>query len=194
MLGDGNEGMSTIPGFNQIQFEGFCRFIDQGLTEELYKFPKIEDTDQEIEFQLFVERYQLVEPLIKERDALVPLSRPEKCIVGTGLERQAALDSGALAIAEREGKIIYTDTEKILFSGSKQTTNPWIFKPEYPRKLRIFDGRLRNPFEQPVIIGKPYILKLIHQVDDKIHGRSSGYYALVIQKSLSKRAKQGGNE
>ncbi|KAG8474921.1 hypothetical protein CXB51_031619 [Gossypium anomalum] len=42
--------------------------MDQGLTEELYKFPKIEDTEQEIEFQLFVETYQLVEPLIKERD------------------------------------------------------------------------------------------------------------------------------
>ncbi|KAM3357009.1 hypothetical protein P3S68_023723 [Capsicum galapagoense] len=70
MLWDGNEGISTIPGFNQIQFEGFCRFIDQGLTEELYKFPKIEDTDQEIEFQLFVETYQLVEPLIKERDVV----------------------------------------------------------------------------------------------------------------------------
>ncbi|KAG9438400.1 hypothetical protein H6P81_021655 [Aristolochia fimbriata] len=70
MLRDENEGMSTIPGFSQIQFEGFCRFIDQGLTEELHKFPKIEDTDQEIEFQLFVETYQLVEPLIKERDAV----------------------------------------------------------------------------------------------------------------------------
>uniref|UniRef100_A0A3N7HMX9 DNA-directed RNA polymerase n=1 Tax=Populus trichocarpa TaxID=3694 RepID=A0A3N7HMX9_POPTR len=70
MLGDGNGGMSTIPGFNQIQFEGFCRFIDQGLAEELYKFPKIEDRDQEIEFQLFVETYQLVEPSIKERDAV----------------------------------------------------------------------------------------------------------------------------
>ncbi|MCQ7013076.1 hypothetical protein M9Y11_19840, partial [Clostridioides difficile] len=53
MLGDANEAMSTIPGFNQIQFEGFCRFIDEGLTEELSKFPKIEDTDHEIEFQLF---------------------------------------------------------------------------------------------------------------------------------------------
>ncbi|XP_057968229.1 DNA-directed RNA polymerase subunit beta [Malania oleifera] len=70
MLRDGNEGMSTIPGFNHIQFEGFCRFIDQGLTEELYKFPKIGDTDQEIEFQLFVETYQLVESLIKERNAV----------------------------------------------------------------------------------------------------------------------------
>nr|YP_010534441.1 RNA polymerase beta subunit [Rhododendron thymifolium]UYA95625.1 RNA polymerase beta subunit [Rhododendron thymifolium] len=70
MLWDGNEGMSTIPGFNQIQFEGFCRFIDQGLREELYKFRKIEDPDEEIEFQLFAETYQLVDPLIKERDAV----------------------------------------------------------------------------------------------------------------------------
>ncbi|CAL5181065.1 unnamed protein product [Lathyrus oleraceus] len=70
MLGVGNEGMSTLPGLNQIQFEGFCRFIDRGLTEELLKFPKIEDTDQESEFQLFVETYQLVEPSIKEKDAV----------------------------------------------------------------------------------------------------------------------------
>ena len=70
MLQNGSKGMSTIPGFSQIQFEGFCRFINQGLVEEFHKFPKIEDRDQEMEFQLFVERYQLVEPLIKERDAV----------------------------------------------------------------------------------------------------------------------------
>lgn len=51
---------------------------------------------------------------------------------------------------------------------------------------------LIDPFEQPVIIGKPYILKLIHQVDDKIHGRCSGHYALVTQQPLRGRAKQGG--
>ena len=86
MLGDGNAGMSTIPGLNQIQFEGFCRFIDQGLTEELYKFPKIEDTDQEIEFQLFVETYQLVEPLIKERDAVYEsLTYSSELYVSAGL-------------------------------------------------------------------------------------------------------------
>lgn len=54
MLRNGNEGMSTIPGFSQIQFEGFCRFINQGLTEEFQKFPKIEDRYHEMEFQLFV--------------------------------------------------------------------------------------------------------------------------------------------
>nr|QUT13119.1 RNA polymerase beta subunit [Avicennia marina] len=86
MLGDANEAMSTIPGFNQIQFEGFCRFIDQGLAEELYKFPKIEDTDHEIEFQLFVERYQLVEPLIKEKNAVYEsLTYSSELYVSAGL-------------------------------------------------------------------------------------------------------------
>ena len=34
------------------------------------------------------------------------------------LERQVALDLGALAIDEHEGKIIYTDADKILLSGA----------------------------------------------------------------------------
>ncbi|CAN1360921.1 DNA-directed RNA polymerase subunit beta [Linum perenne] len=44
----------------------------------------------------------------------VPLSRSEKCIVGTGLERQVALDSGATSISEHEGKVISTEMDKIL--------------------------------------------------------------------------------
>uniref|UniRef100_A0A803MIM8 DNA-directed RNA polymerase n=1 Tax=Chenopodium quinoa TaxID=63459 RepID=A0A803MIM8_CHEQI len=51
----------------------------------------------------------------------VPLSQSEKCIVGTGLERQAALDSGVLAIAEQEGNIISTNTDKIVLSGNGNT-------------------------------------------------------------------------
>ncbi|KAF2930020.1 hypothetical protein DAI22_05g100000 [Oryza sativa Japonica Group] len=70
MLRNGNEGMSTIPGFSQIQFEGSCRFINQGLAEELEKFPTIKDPDHEISFQLFAKGYQLLEPSIKERDAV----------------------------------------------------------------------------------------------------------------------------
>ena len=86
MLRGRNEGMYTIPGFNQIQFEGFCRFIDQGLTEELYKFPKMEDINQEIEFQLFVETYQLVESVIKERDVVYEsLTYSSELYVSAGL-------------------------------------------------------------------------------------------------------------
>nr|ATU07248.1 ribosomal protein S19 [Monotropastrum sciaphilum] len=62
------------------------RFIDRGLREELYKFPKMEDLDQEIEFQLFAETYQLVEPLIKEKDAVYEsLTYSSELYVSAGL-------------------------------------------------------------------------------------------------------------
>src|SRR5690606_40316347 len=48
-----------------------------------------------------------------KRQAL-PLSRSEKCIVVTGLERQVALDWGDPAIAEHVGIILYTNTQKII--------------------------------------------------------------------------------
>uniref|UniRef100_UPI0030FF0A16 RNA polymerase beta subunit n=1 Tax=Peperomia griseoargentea TaxID=69412 RepID=UPI0030FF0A16 len=89
---------------------------------------------------------------------------------------------------EASRKLVFSE----LYEASKQTANPWVFEPEYPGKSRIFDGRTGEPFEQPVLIGKSYILKLIHQVDDKIHGRSSGHYTLVTQQPLRGRAKQGG--
>ncbi|KAK1424144.1 hypothetical protein QVD17_19462 [Tagetes erecta] len=90
---------------------------------------------------------------------------------------------------EASRKLVFSE----LYEASKQTTNPWIFEPESLGKSRIFDGRMGDPFEQPVIIGKPYILKLIHQVDDKIHGRSSGHYSRLTQQPLKGRAKKGGN-
>nr|YP_009861282.1 RNA polymerase beta subunit [Stylochaeton bogneri]QIU82972.1 RNA polymerase beta subunit [Stylochaeton bogneri] len=89
---------------------------------------------------------------------------------------------------EASRKLVFSE----LYEASKQTKNPWVFEPEFPGKSQIFDGRTGDPFEQPVLIGKSYILKLIHQVDDKIHGRSSGHYALVTQQPLRGRAKQGG--
>ncbi|CAN6440751.1 unnamed protein product [Victoria cruziana] len=88
---------------------------------------------------------------------------------------------------EASRKLVFSE----LYEASKQTANPWVFEPEYPVKSIRFDGRTGDPFEQPVIIGKSYMLKLIHQVD-KIHGRSSGHYALVTQQPFRGRAKQGG--
>ncbi|MBA0737912.1 hypothetical protein Gogos_011329 [Gossypium gossypioides] len=48
----------------------------------------------------------------------VLLSRSEKCIIETGLKRQVALDSGVPAIADHEGKMISTNTNKIILSGN----------------------------------------------------------------------------
>ena len=54
---DENEGAFTIPEFGKIQFEGFCRFIDQGLMEELYNFPKkcrtLNEEQSELHAQIF---------------------------------------------------------------------------------------------------------------------------------------------
>ena len=41
--------------------------------------------------------------------------------------------------------------------------------PTRIEKSILFDGRTGYPFDQPVTVGYPYILKLVHLVDDKIH-------------------------
>ena len=38
-------------------------------------------------------------------------------------------------------------------------------------KVRLFNGKTGEPFEQKVTVGYMYILKLLHLVDDKIHAR-----------------------
>ncbi|KAJ4884790.1 DNA-directed RNA polymerase subunit beta [Raphanus sativus] len=129
-----------------------------------------------------------------------PLGVPSRMNVGQIFECSLGLAGSLLdrhyRIAPFDERYEQEASRKLVFSelyeASKQTANPWVFEPEYPGKSRIFDGRTGDPFEQPVIIGKPYILKLIHQVDDKIHGRSSGHYALVTQQPLRGRSKQGG--
>jgi DNA-directed RNA polymerase subunit beta len=59
-------------------------------------------------------------------------------------------------------------------------------------KVRLFDGKNGEPFEQKVTIGFMYILKLLHLVDDKIHARSTGPYSLVTQQPLGGKAQFGG--
>jgi DNA-directed RNA polymerase subunit beta len=59
-------------------------------------------------------------------------------------------------------------------------------------KMRLFNGRTGEPFEQSVTVGYKYILKLLHLVDDKIHARSTGPYSLVTQQPLGGKAQFGG--
>src|SRR5438876_307720 len=46
-------------------------------------------------------------------------------------------------------------------------------------KVRLFNGKGGEPYEQEVTVGSIYILKPLHLVDDKMHARSSGPYSLV---------------
>ena len=79
-----------------------------------------------------------------------------------------------------------------LYNARKQTGLKWLFDPNNPGKMRIFDGRNSQPFHQTVTVGVAYVLKLVHMVDDKLHARSVGPYSLVTQQPLRGRSKQGG--
>lgn len=79
-----------------------------------------------------------------------------------------------------------------LYKASEQTANPWIFELEHLGKTQIFDGRTGEIFEQPVTTGNAYILKLIHQVNDKMHARSTGNYARITQQPVQGKSKGGG--
>nr|QCI03959.1 RNA polymerase b-subunit [Antithamnionella ternifolia] len=72
---------------------------------------------------------------------------------------------------------------------SQQT---WLFNHLHPGKVMLFDGRTGESFDNPITVGKAYILKLVHLVDDKIHARSTGPYSLVTQQPLGGRAQHGG--
>jgi DNA-directed RNA polymerase subunit beta len=75
---------------------------------------------------------------------------------------------------------------------SNTTSKPWLFNHSHPGKIALLDGRTGELFDNPVTIGKAYMLKLVHLVDDKIHARSTGPYSLVTQQPLGGRAQHGG--
>ncbi|WP_138503152.1 DNA-directed RNA polymerase subunit beta [Nostoc sp. PA-18-2419] len=73
-----------------------------------------------------------------------------------------------------------------------ETSKDWVYNPDDPGKIMVFDGRTGEPFDRPITIGVAYMLKLVHLVDDKIHARSTGPYSLVTQQPLGGKAQQGG--
>ncbi len=79
-----------------------------------------------------------------------------------------------------------------LYEARCKTGFKWLFNPQYPGKIRIYDGRTGDCYHQPVTVGQAYMLRLVHMVDDKIHMRSTGPYSLVTQQPLRGRSKQGG--
>jgi len=59
-------------------------------------------------------------------------------------------------------------------------------------KRVLFDGYTGEQFERSVTVGYSYIMKLNHMVEDKIHARSIGPYALITQQPLGGKAQFGG--
>ena len=58
--------------------------------------------------------------------------------------------------------------------------------------IQLYDGRTGDPFDQKTTVGQNYMLKLHHLVEDKVHARSIGPYAMVTQQPLGGKAQNGG--
>ena len=63
--------------------------------------------------------------------------------------------------------------------------------PEHA-KIQLIDGRTGEPFDQEIVVGFIYMMKLGHLVADKIHARAVGPYSLVTQQPLGGKAQYGG--
>jgi DNA-directed RNA polymerase subunit beta len=59
-------------------------------------------------------------------------------------------------------------------------------------KTQLIDGRTGEPFDQEIVVGYIYMMKLGHLVADKIHARAVGPYSLVTQQPLGGKAQYGG--
>ncbi len=59
-------------------------------------------------------------------------------------------------------------------------------------KTKLRDGRSGEAFDQEIVVGYIYMMKLGHLVADKIHARAVGPYSLVTQQPLGGKAQYGG--
>ncbi|MDO8664274.1 MAG: DNA-directed RNA polymerase subunit beta [Candidatus Liptonbacteria bacterium] len=59
-------------------------------------------------------------------------------------------------------------------------------------KVKLYDGRTGESFNDKITVGIMYMMKLNHLVEDKIHMRSVGPYSLITQQPLGGKAQFGG--
>ncbi len=82
-----------------------------------------------------------------------------------------------------------------VFDGIKEKDiRGYLKEAELPEhgKIRLFDGRTGEAFDQEIVVGYIYMMKLGHLVADKIHARAVGPYSLVTQQPLGGKAQYGG--
>lgn len=68
----------------------------------------------------------------------------------------------------------------------------WFYNDDLSGKILLRDGRTGEYYDNKIIVGKAYILKLIHLVEDKIHSRALGPYSSITEQPLQGSANAGG--
>ncbi len=123
---------------------------------------------------------------------LNPLGVPSRMNVGQVLETHLGVAAKALgfkvATPVFDG-ITEKEIRDYLKEAKKVEGFTWINENG---KARLYDGRTGDPFDQHVVVGYIYMMKLGHLVADKIHARAVGPYSLVTQQPLGGKAQYGG--
>ena len=117
--------------------------------------------------------------------ALNPLGVPSRMNVGQVLETHLGWACKLLGIK----------VATPVFDGiSEKQISDFLVEAGLPKsgKTKLFDGRTGEPFDQEVLVGYMYMLKLGHLVADKIHARAVGPYSLITQQPLGGKAQYGG--
>ena len=116
---------------------------------------------------------------------LNPLGVPSRMNVGQVLETHLGWSA----------KILGLRIATPVFDGIKEKDIRSYLKeaklPEHGKTI-LYDGRTGEPFDQEIVVGYIYMMKLGHLVADKIHARAVGPYSLVTQQPLGGKAQYGG--
>lgn len=116
---------------------------------------------------------------------LNPLGVPSRMNVGQVLETHLGWAVRTLGI----------EVATPVFDGMKESEIKALLKKAgLPQsgKTVLYDGKTGEPFDQEVVVGYIYMMKLSHLVADKIHARAIGPYSLVTQQPLGGKAQMGG--
>jgi len=123
---------------------------------------------------------------------LNPLGVPSRMNVGQVLETHLGVAAKALGFKVATPVFDGIDEPEIrnyLTEAKKIDGFTWVTETG---KSQLYDGRTGEAFDQNVVVGYIYMLKLGHLVADKIHARAVGPYSLVTQQPLGGKAQYGG--
>jgi DNA-directed RNA polymerase subunit beta len=123
---------------------------------------------------------------------LNPLGVPSRMNVGQVLETHLGVAAKALGFTVATpvfDGIEEPEIRKYLTDAKRVDGFTWVTETG---KSTLYDGRTGDAFDQNVVVGYIYMLKLGHLVADKIHARAVGPYSLVTQQPLGGKAQYGG--
>jgi DNA-directed RNA polymerase subunit beta len=123
---------------------------------------------------------------------LNPLGVPSRMNVGQVLETHLGIAARALGLKIASpvfNGVTEEEIQGMVKEAHKQEGYKWL---KQNGKSVLIDGRTGRQFDQEVVVGCIYIMKLGHLVADKIHARAVGPYSLVTQQPLGGKAQYGG--